>query len=130
MPAQPEFFLDRGLGRRVAEGLTELSWTIHRASEHFANDAQDVADEDWLTYGIQRGWSPLCKDGRIKGRQSERAPLEKYGAVLFYLDNQRLVVSAMVERFHRSQDAIFRAVEQGGPAAFAVREFGLQRTWP
>lgn len=118
-PAQPEFFLDRGLGRRVAEGLTELGWTVHRAAKHFPDDAQDVPDVAWLNYGLERGWSPLCKDGRIRGRQAEREPLEVHGAVLFYLDNQQLVVVEMVHRFHRSQQAIYRAVAGGGPRAYA-----------
>lgn len=130
MPAQPEFFLDRGLGRRVAEGLTDLGWFVHRAVDHFPDDARDVPDEDWLAYGLDRGWSPLCKDGRIKGREVEREPLERYGAVLFYLDNQRLVVAEMVERFHFSQMAITRAVARGGPAAYAVRAADIRRTWP
>ncbi|MBM7769942.1 hypothetical protein JOD54_000146 [Actinokineospora baliensis] len=130
MTAQPEFFLDRGLGRRVAEGLQELGWVVHRATDHFPNDAQDVPDEDWLAYGLDRGWSPLCKDGRIRGREVERAPIERFGAVLFYLDNQRLVVSAMVDRFHRSRAAMIRAVDRGGPAAYAVREDSIRRTWP
>ncbi|MPZ85563.1 MAG: hypothetical protein GEV28_36355 [Actinophytocola sp.] len=56
MPAQPEFFLDRGLGRRVAEDLS--------------------------------------------GRP--------YGAVLFYLDNQCLMVIDMVRRFHDAQGQIYR----------------------
>lgn len=130
MPAQPEFFLDRGLGRRVSEGLTSLGWVVHRAVDHFPDDAQDVPDEDWLAYGLDRGWSPLCKDGRIKGREVEREPLERCGGVLFYLDNQRLVVAEMVERFHRSREAIARAVARGGPAAYAVRESNIRRTWP
>lgn len=62
----PEFFLDRGLGRRLAEELTDLGWIVHRAAAHFPDDAQHVADEDWLDYGMARGWSPLCKDGGSK----------------------------------------------------------------
>ncbi|MFC3450070.1 PIN-like domain-containing protein [Amycolatopsis speibonae] len=127
---QPEFFLDRGLGRRVAEGLTELGWIVHRAAAHFPHDAQDVEDEVWLSYGLDRGWSPLCKDGRIKGRHAEREPLELYGGVLFYLDNQRLVVADMIERFHASQAAIYRAIERGGPRAYAVGASGIRSTWP
>lgn len=129
-PGPPEFFLDRGLGRRVAEGLAELGWHVHRAAEHFPDDAQDVEDEVWLTYGLERGWSPLCKDGRIKGRHAERAPLEVHGGVLFYLDNQRLLVADMIARFHRSQHSIHRAVERGGPRAYAVGELGIRPTWP
>jgi PIN like domain len=125
----PEFFLDRSLGRRVGDGLEARGWTIHRVAEHFPLDAQHIPDEVWLAYGLERGWSPLCKDGRIRGRQVEREPLERFGAVLFYLDNQRLLVDEMVWRFHRSQDAIYRAVRRG-PATYAVGSDGIRRTWP
>lgn len=128
--SQPEFFLDRGLGRRVAELLTADGWTIHRAAEHFPDDAREIPDAAWLDYGLARGWSPLCKDGRIKGRQAERAPLEVHGGVLFYLDNQQLVVAEMVRRFHDAQRAIYRAVARGGPRAYAVGVSGIRPTWP
>ncbi|GAA3889711.1 hypothetical protein GCM10022243_63110 [Saccharothrix violaceirubra] len=127
---RPEFFLDRGLGRGVAESLTALGWMVHRAAEHFPNDAQHISDEVWLAYGLEHGWSPLCKDGRIKGREAERAPLEVHAAVLFYLDNQRLVRAEMVRRFHDAQQRIYRAAHRGGPAAYAVGSDGIRRTWP
>lgn len=126
----PEFFLDRGLGRGVAEGLATLGWTVHRITDHFADDAQDIPDEDWLAYGLEHGWSPLCKDGRIKGRSHERAPLEAHQAVLFYLDNQCLVRAEMIRRFHGARQHIHRAVVRGGPAAYAVNAVGIRRTWP
>lgn len=129
-PAQPEFFLDRGLGRGVAEGLTQLGWVVHRAAEHFPDDAQKIPDATWLNYGLERGWSPLCKDGRIKGRQAERAPVEAHAAVLFYLDNQQLRVAEMVRRFHDPQRAIYRAVARGGPRIYAVGVAGIRPTWP
>jgi hypothetical protein len=126
----PEFFLDRGLGRGVHDGLAALNWLVHRAADHFPDDAQDVPDQDWLEYGLARGWTPLCKDGRIKGRSSERAPLERHRAVLFYLDNQRLLRAEMVHRFHHAQSRIYAAVLRGGPAAYAVNADGIRRTWP
>jgi hypothetical protein len=126
----PEFFLDRGLGRGVADGLTELGWVVHRVVEHFPHDAQYIPDEQWLAYGLERGWTALCKDGRIKGRGAERAPLEEHRAVLFYLDNQRLLRVEMISRFHRARDRIYRAVLRGGPAAYAVNADGIRRTWP
>jgi hypothetical protein len=129
-PAPPEFFLDRSLGRRVAEELSARGWIVHRAADHFPRDAQDVPDAEWLSYGLDHGWSPLCKDGRIKGRQSERAPVEAHGAVLFYLDNQSLMVDEMVQRFHVARHAIYRAVVRGGPRAYAVTADGIRHTWP
>ncbi|MEV0687183.1 hypothetical protein AB0I35_25270 [Nocardia sp. NPDC050378] len=126
----PEFFLDRGLGKGVAAGLIELGWHIHRIVDHFPNDAQETTDETWIEFGLTRGWVPLCKDGRIKGRAVERAPLGKHAAVMFYLDNQQLTISAMIERVHNARAAIHHAVERGGPAAYAVTAQGIRRTWP
>lgn len=110
--------------------MTELGWVIHRVADHFPDDAQAVPDEHWLSYGLARGWTPLCKDGRIRGRHAERAPLEEHRAVLFYLDNQRLLRADMVGRFHRAQELIYRAVRRGGPAAYGVNAAGIRRTWP
>lgn len=53
----------------MAEGLTELGWVVHRATDQYPNDAQEINDEDWLEYGLRNGWTPLCKDGRINGRR-------------------------------------------------------------
>ncbi|MFC6091863.1 hypothetical protein [Saccharothrix lopnurensis] len=128
--SRPEFFLDRGLGRGVADGLRELDWSVHRITDHFPDDAQCVADEEWLAYGLERGWVPLCKDGRIKGRNHEREPLVVHSAVLFYLNNQQLRRDQMVDRFRCSRPAIDRAVERGGPAVYAIGESGIRRTWP
>ncbi|MFK0158351.1 hypothetical protein ACIQVL_18850 [Streptomyces sp. NPDC090499] len=40
------------------------------------------------------------------------------------------VLSEMVERLVTRGDAIHRAVEKGGPAAYAVRHDRVERTWP
>ncbi|MFF8267481.1 toxin-antitoxin system, toxin component, PIN family protein [Streptomyces sp. NPDC016562] len=126
----PEFFLDRNLGRRVAEELRARGWTVHRIGEVFAGDAQDVPDEEWILHGLAQGWVPLSKDGRIKTRDREIRPVHERAAVLFYLDNQQLRSLEMVERLHICREAIHRAVERGGPAAYAVRADRIERTWP
>lgn len=128
--AQPEFFLDRGLGTGVAAGLRVLGWRIHRAVDHFPNDAQDVADDVWMRFGLARGWHPLHKDGRIRGREVERRPLIEFEAPMFYLDNQQLKITEMVRRFHDAQRQIYRKAEAGGAACYAVSAKGIRRTWP
>ncbi|WP_263167195.1 toxin-antitoxin system, toxin component, PIN family protein [Streptomyces sp. SCSIO ZS0520] len=126
----PEFFLDRNLGRRVAEGLRACGWTVHRIGDVFPDDGQDVPDEEWITYGLGRSWVPLSEDGRIKTRNLEIQPALEREAVLFYLDNQQLRTVEVVERLVVCRDAIHRAVEKGGPAAYAVRHGRVERTWP
>lgn len=125
----PEFFLDRNLGRRVAEELRERGWAGHRIVDVFPADAQDIPAEEWIA-GLDRSWVPLSKDGRIKTRDLEIQPVLDRCAVLFYLDNQQLRSMEMVERLDAHRGAIFRAVQKGGPAAYAVRQGGLDRTWP
>jgi hypothetical protein len=125
----PEFFLDRNLGRRVAEELRERGWAGHRIVDVFPADAQDIPAEEWIA-GLDRSWVPLSKDGRIKTRDLEIQPVLDRCAVLFYLDNQQLRSMEMVEGLDAHRGAIFRAVQKGGPAAYAVRQGGLDRTWP
>lgn len=130
-PSEPlEYLLDRSLGRNVSNELERLGWIIHRITDEFPNDAQDVPDEDWIRHGVRRGWVPLSKDGRIRGRSKERGPLEEFSAVLFYLDNQTLRIAEMVARFDVNRSTIERAVRRGGPAMYAVRAEGLRKTWP
>ncbi|WP_234379868.1 toxin-antitoxin system, toxin component, PIN family protein [Streptomyces caniscabiei] len=89
--SSPEFFLDRNLGRRVAEGLRARGWTVHRIGDVFPDDGQDIPDEEWITHGLDRCWVPLSKGGRIKTRDLEIRPVLEREAVLFYLDNQQAI---------------------------------------
>ncbi|MGV4888684.1 hypothetical protein ACSR0Z_19165 [Streptomyces viridosporus] len=50
----PESFLDRNLGRRVAEGLRARGWVVHRIGDVFPDDAQDIADEDWIAHSLDQ----------------------------------------------------------------------------
>lgn len=126
----PEFFLDRNLGRRVAEELRERGWLVHRIGEFFKADGQDVPDEEWIVYGLDRGWVPLSKDGRIVTRDHECRPLAECAGLLFYLNNQQLRSMEMVERFHAQQTSIHRAIVRGGPAAYVVWADRIERAWP
>lgn len=114
----------------MAEGLRACGWTIHRIGDAFPDDGQDIPDEEWITYGLDRSWVPLSKDGRIKTRDLEIQPVLAREAVLSYLDNQQLRSAEMVERLVVCRDAIHRAVDKGGPAAYAVRHDRIERTWP
>ncbi|MFF7344753.1 toxin-antitoxin system, toxin component, PIN family protein [Streptomyces antimycoticus] len=110
--------------------LRERGWTVHRIGEVFSSDGQEISDEEWIAHGLDQGWVPLSKDGRIKTRDHEIEPVLIRSAVLFYLDNQQLRSGEMVERLDVCREAIHRAVARGGPAAYAVRANRIDRTWP
>lgn len=130
-PDEPlEFLLDRGLGRTVPDELERLGWHVHRIADEFPNDAQEIPDEKWIEHGVVRGWVPLCKDGRIKGRSHEHNPLVVHQATLFYLDNQQLLIADMVARFEANRSQIERAARRGGPAIYAVTADTIRKTWP
>lgn len=103
---------------------------MHRINEVFPADAQEIPDEEWIAFGLERGWVPLSKDGRIKTRDREIQPVHDRAGVLFYLDNQQLTTVNMVERLDACREAIFRAAAKGGPAAYAVRDGRIELTWP
>ncbi|MFD5753336.1 toxin-antitoxin system, toxin component, PIN family protein [Streptomyces sp. NPDC127033] len=114
----------------MAEGLRSRGWTVHRIGDVFPDDGQDIPDQEWITYGLDRSWVPLTKDGRIMSRDLEIQPVLEREAVLFYLDNQQLLSVEMVERLDARREAIHRAVVRGGPAAYALRRDRIERTWP
>ncbi|WP_371547105.1 hypothetical protein OG266_18805 [Streptomyces sp. NBC_00554] len=72
----------------------------------------------------------MTEELRDRSRDLEIQPVLDRCAVLFYLDNQQLRSLEMVDRLDTHRSAIHRAVEKGGPAAYAVRQNGLDRTWP
>lgn len=92
--------------------MRQLGWLIHRAVDHFPNDAQDVDDDVWMRYGLAHRWFPLHKDGRIRGREVERRPLIEFEAPMFYLDNQQLKIDEMARRFHHAQHLLRDAIER------------------
>jgi hypothetical protein len=118
--------------KNVAFGLIEFGWSIHRITDHFPDDAQDVDDPDWIEFGLQRDWVPLHKDGRIVGNPTERAPIEQHSSPMFFLDNQRLPIDEMVRRIHINQSKIYAIVarRRRTAACYAVNDVGVHKRWP
>lgn len=114
----------------MADELRTRGWIVHHIGDVFPEDAQLIADEEWIDHGLCRSWVPLSKDGRIKTRDSEIRPVRDHAAVFFYLDNQQLSSIRMVERLDTHRTAMHEAIEKGGPSAYAVRHDRIERTWP
>src|SRR5438094_509593 len=73
-PAEkPTFFIDRSLGRFVAQKLREAGATVEHHDVHFAENTPDV---QWLEVVGARGWIVLTKDKAIRRDPLERRAVE------------------------------------------------------
>jgi hypothetical protein len=132
MADQPEFFIDRSLGRKaVAEALRACGLVIHTmASVYGEQIGQGLMDETWLREVGQRGWVVLMKDDAIRRRPLERDALIAGGVRAFCLANAQLRGEQMARRFVENRFRIIRQAQQPGPYIFGVYEGRIQLLWP
>jgi hypothetical protein len=128
-PPPLEFFFDRSLGTEAARRLRVEGWSIHLIADAYADDAQAIADEEWIAEGSRRGWVLLSKDQKIRYRGTELASL--YDGRLFCLANGNLRIDEMSGRFIAAHDSIPRAARAADRGFWKVCEGGrIRRTWP
>ncbi len=128
--SQPEFFVDRSLGPSTAAHLRQLGWIVHLVNDHFEYDAQFVADERWIEYGLQRGWALLTKDQKIRYRAGELLSLAECGK-MFCLSNANLMIEQQALTFEEARVPIERAVRRREARFYQVYEGGrIVKKWP
>jgi hypothetical protein len=71
---RPEFFVDRSIGKTVVQTLAARGWGVHRISDVYPNDAQEIPDPQWINFGLANNWSLLTTDKRIRYHAAERNP--------------------------------------------------------
>ena len=103
---------------------------MHRVTDHFPDDAQDVGDPEWMEYGLARGWSLLTQDERIRRQAAALALLRHHRGIAFCLSSAELRVAAKVDRFHDHQRAIHGHVRSGRFGFYVVYEHRIVRRWP
>ena len=125
----PEFFLDRSLGRITASRLREANYVVHLIADHYANDASEVPDEEWIAEGCSRRWVLLLKDKRIRYRALELQALKE--GMLFCLVSGNLDIEGMSTAFLKALPVIARIAREE-PAGFwhVYRDGQLKRMWP
>lgn len=129
MPASPEFFVDRSLGRiRVPQALREAGWSLRTLAEVYGIPGDEtVTDVEWLEVAGQRGWPVLMKDDRIRYRQAERNALVGSEVTAFCLTSGNLRAEQMAGYFLSNQAAIWKASAQSGPSLYAVSASAIRR---
>ena len=100
-PSDPlEFFTDRGLGKRVVEGVRSEGWTVQALHEVYPSSDRRRSvrfyDETWIPAVTERGFVILSKDGFRYAH--EREAIVECRARVFMVPNANLRSEYMVER--------------------------------
>jgi uncharacterized protein with PIN domain len=128
---EPEFFIDRSLGKSIAEGLRAVGLTVHTMASVYGEErAQTLRDEVWLRDAGANGWIVLTKDDAIRRRPAEREALTKAGVRVFCLTNAQLTGAEQTARFVENRHRIIRQARKAGPFIYAVYEKRIARLWP
>lgn len=127
---QPEYFVDRSLGKLTAGRLREDGWSLHLIADEYPDDAASVVDEEWIAEGCRRGWVLLTKDRAIRYRAREIAALAP-DSLLFCLARGDWSVDVMVRALHLARPRIERAIARGEAGFWHVYQDGqIKRMGP
>jgi len=128
---QPEFFVDRSLGKSIVEALRDVGLTVHSMADIYGEKrAQRLADEVWLRDAGENDWIVLTKDDAIRRRPAERDALTEAEVRAFCLTSAQLRGTEQIERFINNRNRILRQARKSGPYIYGVYESGLKRLWP
>jgi microcompartment protein CcmK/EutM len=126
-----EFFVDRGLGKSIVEGLRSAGLTVHSMADVYGEKkAQRLADETWLHDAGRNDWVVLTKDDAIRRRPAERDALIDAAVRVSCLTTAQLRGSEQTERFSENRHRILRQARKPGPYIYGVYRDGLRRLWP
>lgn len=125
---EPEFFVDRSLGRlQVPRLLRAAGWRLQTLAEVYGIPADEaVEDVSWLEYAGSRGMPALLKDERIRYRRAERRAFIEHQVTAFVLTNANITAADAASLFVENQDAIQRWCRRPGPLLVAVSGSGLR----
>lgn len=128
---EPEFFVDRSLGKSIVAGLRAAGLRVRSMADVYGEEAaQLLADEIWLRDAGEMDWVVLTKDDAIRRRPAERDALTEAEVRVFCLTNRNMRAVAQTERFVANRHRIVRQARKPGPYIYGVYEAGLRRLWP
>jgi hypothetical protein len=128
---EPEFFVDRSLGKSIVVGLRASGLRVRSMADVYGEEqAQLLDDEIWLREAGENDWIVLTKDDAIRRRPAERDALIKAAVRVFCLTSRNMRAAAQTERFVSNRHRILRQARKPGPYIYGVYEVGLRRLWP
>ena len=127
-PRQPEFFVDRSLGRyKIAAALRAAGWRLQTHHEVYGARDESVPDVEWLERCGKQGLTVLSKDRRLRYRPAEIAAIRRFGVRAFVLTTGNLTAASQAQRFIDNAARIWQAVTEPGHAIYAVHAKRIER---
>jgi hypothetical protein len=129
---QPEFFVDRSLGRRIVpEGLRALGLVVRTMAEVYPDgEDENVADVQWIADADAANWVALTKDERIIRNAENQEALVNSSLRVFAIANQHLTGPQMIEYFRTNVNRILLRSRKRGPFVDVVYRDSVERRWP
>ena len=90
------FFIDRCLGKKLADSLRNVEATVEIHDDH---SKQDINDEDWLRIVGESNWVVLTKDQKIATRSWELKAVAEGNVRLFALVDGNVRGFVMAQAF-------------------------------
>jgi len=127
-PPPVTFYVDRCLGKTVANALRAAGANVREHDDYFS---QDALDEVWIPDVAGRGWVVLTKDKNIRRRHGEREAALLSEARIFTLSSGNVRGAEMAARLVQHLDAITQtALALEPPFLVVVSADGLEVVYP
>lgn len=111
------FFIDRCLGKKLADSLRKKGATVEIHDDHFK---QDIEDKDWLRIVGERNWVVLTKDQKIASRTLELEAVAEGNVRLFAFVDGDVSGVVVAQAFVNALENM-RGCMRGNPAPFIAK---------
>ncbi len=128
---QPEFFLDRSLGRHVvADALRAVGASVQVMAERYPETEEFVEDETWIGEVTADGLVILMKDDQIRRKPREQQAVLESGARAFVVTNANLKGDDVAALFVENRHRITQRARKPGPYIYGVYPGRLEKLFP
>ena len=111
------FFIDRCLGKKLADSLRNAGALVEIHDDHFK---QDIEDKDWLRIVGERNWVVLTKDKKIASRTLELEAVAEGNVRLFAFVDGDVSGVVVAQAFVNALENM-RGFMRGNPAPFIAK---------
>ena len=127
---EPEFFIDRSLGKSFADGLRAVGLTVHTGFGLRRGAGAETPGRSLAPRRRRKRLGRAHKDDAIRRRPAGRDALTEAGVRVFCLTSAQLRGAEQTARFVENRHRIIRQARTAGPYIYGVYAKRIARLWP